>query len=59
MSEKIIGSRAAAKIAGVSHATICNWCARYGIGELKEGRWHVSRAHLAKIMKAREVLCGA
>ena len=59
MSDEIVGSRSAAKIAGVSHATICNWCERYGIGEMRDGRWFVSLAGLNRIMSARAVLCAS
>ncbi len=55
MSE-IISLRAAAKVANVSHTAIKQWCDAYNIGELRDGRWHIDRAALKRIMRARAVL---
>lgn len=50
--------RQAAQVVGVSHASIRNWCIRLKVGELRNGRWHVSRAALRRIMLARAVMKG-
>ena len=48
--------RKAACAAKVSHVTIRNWCIEHGIGEYVEGRWHIRRADLNRIVRARTVL---
>lgn len=54
--EDFITLRAAARSVNVSHETVRSWCLRLKVGELRNGRWHVSRAALRRIMRARAVL---
>ena len=53
---EFLSLRKAAQAAGVSHVTIRDWCAKHAIGELVDGRWHVRRADLNRILRARSVL---
>jgi len=48
--------RRAAILAGVSAETVREWCHKYGIGRYEAGVWHISRAGLNKIIRARTVL---
>lgn len=57
MSKKqIIGLRQAAKIAGVSRVAVGKWCDKHDIGVMIDGVWHIDRAALMKIVRARLVL---
>lgn len=50
---KIIGLRAAAKIASASPETVRAWCDKYKIGELVDGRYRIDRTALAGLLKRR------
>jgi hypothetical protein len=52
----IISLRKAARDAGVSHQTVANWCEKYQIGELKSGRWHISKSGIDRIVKLKREL---
>lgn len=55
-SETIVGLRAAAKAAGVSHQSIAYWIDKHGIGEKVGNEWHIDAARLSEIVKARDLL---
>lgn len=55
-SKQIVGLRRASQIAGVSRVAVGNWCEKYGIGTMVDGVWHIDRAALMKIVRARLVL---
>lgn len=55
-AETIVGLRAAAKAAGVSHQAIVYWIEKHGIGEKVGNEWHIDAARLAAIVQARDVL---
>jgi hypothetical protein len=46
--------RSAAAYAGVSHEIIRVWSIAYGIGNLENGKWAVSKDGLDRIIAARE-----
>ena len=46
--------RAAAKVAKVSRQTVFNWCKKYKIGDMVDGRWLVRRADLARVAAAKQ-----
>lgn len=52
----IVGLRAAAKAAGVSHQAIVYWIEKHGIGEKIGNEWHINADRLAEIVKARDIL---
>lgn len=52
-ASEYIGLRRAAEHSGRSHQTIKNWCVRYEIGELRGGKWCISRAGLDRVLKAK------
>ncbi len=54
---EILTLRKAAEVAKVSHVTVREWCEKHGIGELQEdGRWHIRRADLNRVVRARAIL---
>lgn len=49
--------REAANYAGVTAYTILLWTDQYDLGEQQEnGRWHIDRGKLDKILEARKTL---
>ncbi len=58
MPKEIVTLTAAANIAGVTHPTVLGWCKNLGIGEQRNGVWHIDRRKLQRIIKARALLKG-
>ena len=57
VDKEIYGLRAAAKEAGVSHAAIHRWCAKYpDLARMEGGRMVINRGRLKQIAKAMAVL---
>lgn len=56
MEPQILSLREAAKVAGVTHMAVRYWCVHRGIGEKRDGIWHVDMHALRNVMLARSVL---
>lgn len=48
--------REAGKYAGVTPNTVLIWTDQYDIGEMREGRWHIDKDKLDKVLDARRKL---
>lgn len=56
---KFTSLREAARHAGVSYQAIRQWILEYHIGEMVEGRYHIDRDALERVMAARAVIAQA
>lgn len=53
---EIVTLRKAATLTNKSPETIRKWCKKHQIGDFRDGRWHVRKADLNRILRARIVL---
>jgi hypothetical protein len=58
-TDEIIGLRAAAEIAGVSHETVRFWVDKHGIGEKRGDTFIISRSKLMSVKRSRQKLRSA